>query len=363
MDRTRDFLECSIVYRTSLLLICAGVVRGISAENTASNSVAKLNAVPPCASVVAVAEAKRIPLGRIDPQTETNRLDPGDSISALITLFEKGKWRNQWLVYLEVVAPNEKERVEKPEAPMVLYSSFGGTQSCVSAPAFVVVRTLGPFTESTKRVNPAKAPEKSARFALNKGFLSLGFHHAAAAFQRFDQGSVHGSWTVKHTPFTDAEIARGQELAAQLKLTADEEHALIGSIPALFSFFEVIQNAPGLTDIFFDIVDLPSVWSLVRNAGIKGVGIHFRKGVTEAKPALWGLPDRTPAYHLPLVLELNQQPALKLTFVVTSPDPPLLACAGVVGLLAERPDNAQKHLTLRILSARFADRPPGPGHP
>jgi CRISPR system Cascade subunit CasD len=41
-----------------------------------------------------------------------------------------------------------------------------------------------------------------------------------------------------------------------------------------------------------------------------------------------------PVYHFPLRLELNQRPALNVTLVVTTPDPPLLACGGIVGLLA-----------------------------
>jgi hypothetical protein len=225
----------------------------------------------------------------------------------------------------------------------------------VSASAFVVVRTLGPFVESAARGKPKKVPEKSERFALNKGFLALGLHHAAAAFRRLDQGPVRGTWAVGHVPFSEEKLAEGRKTAAKLQLTADEEHALIGAIPALLSYFEVVQNTPGLSDIFFEIVDLPSAWSLIRNAGIKSVGIHFlRKGITASKAAPWGLPDSAPIYHLPLALELNHQTALNLTFVVTSPNPPLLACAGVVGLLAEKPDDPQKYLTLRVLSARAA---------
>jgi len=40
--------------------------------------------------------------------------------------------------------------------------------------------------------------------------------------------------------------------------------------------------------------------------------------------------------------------------VVTRPKPPFLACAGVVGLLAERPGDPETYLTLRVLSARAA---------
>jgi hypothetical protein len=342
------------VHRTILFIVCVAVLGGIavSAEDAATNSEARLKAVPPCAPLIAVAQANHIPLDQIDPTADDDRLDPGDTVTALITLFEKSA-RRQWLVYLEVVAPNAGERAQKSAPPMVLYSSFGGTQACVSVPAFVVVRTLGPFAESAKPGKSAKAPEKTARFALNKGFLSLGLHHAAAAFHRFQQGPTHGTWSVGHKPFSEDELAKGRELAARLELTAEQERGLIGSIPALLSYFEVVQNSPGLSDIFFNVVDLPSAWSLLRNRGIRSVGILVaRKGLVQTSPALWDLPDSASAYHLPVDLHLNNHLALNLTFVVTSPNPPLLASAGVVGLLAEKPDDAEKYLTLRILSAR-----------
>ena len=169
----------------------------------------RLDAVPPCASLVAAAQAKGIPLEQIDPTTEGDRLDPGDSISAVITLFEKAR-RKQWLVYLEVVAPTAEESAKKPRPPMALYSSFGGTQTCVSAPAFVVVRTLGPFAPTDKQGKPGKAAEKSARFEMNKGFLGLGLHNAAAAFQAMEQGSIRGNWWVRQKPFNEAEVAKGR---------------------------------------------------------------------------------------------------------------------------------------------------------
>jgi len=317
----------------------------------ATNTVADLSrftAVPPFAPLIAAAQAKNIPLEQIDPATDEDRLDPGDSISALITLFEKNR-RKQWLVYLEVVAPTADEGARKPPPPMVMYSSYGGTQVCVSVPAFVVVRTLGPFDDKTK---PGKAPEKSARFELNKGHLSLGLHQAAAAFQALEQGPVRGNWSVRHRPFTEEQLAKGREMATRLQLSPETERAMIGTIPALLSYFEVVRNSPGLSDIFFEVVDLPSAWSIIRHVGIKSVSLRFNKGAGQTKAGLWGLPDSAPASHFPMVLDLNDQRALNLRFVVTSPNPPLLACAGVVGMLAEHPSEKEKYLTLRVVSAR-----------
>ena len=53
-----------------------------------------------------------------------------------------------------------------------------------------------------------------------------------------------------------------------------------------------------------------------------------------------------------MTLRLNQRRSLELTLVVTAPAPPLLSCGGVLGLLAENPDDKQVYLSLRIVSAQ-----------
>ena len=362
VDGTGGSVESLPVCRTqhscalclTLLVVFAAVLPGISAEKSVSDS--RLDPVPPCAALIAAAQASRIPLDRIDPLVESDQLDPGDSVTALVTLFGKGRGRTQWLVYLEAVVPSVAERSQKPAPPMVLYSSFGGSLKTLSDPAFVVVRTLGPFVDQPKRGTPAKSADKSARFALNKGFLGLGLNHAAAAFCGMKEAKTHGSFVVRGTPFSEAKIAEGRKLAAKLRLTEQQEHALIGAVPALMSYFEIVRKTPGLSEILFDILDLPSTWSLLRNRGIKDFGFHFKGESVRARNggAQWGLPKEASVYRFPVVLELNRRPALNLSFQVTEPDPPLLACAGVVGLLAEHPGNPEKHLTFRVLSARRA---------
>ena len=64
------------------------------------------------------------------------------------------------------------------------------------------------------------------------------------------------------------------------------------------------------------------------------------------------LPPGTPVYYLHCMLLLNNQPALKVTMVATNPDPPRLICAGVVGLLAEKPGDEETYMTMRLVSAK-----------
>ena len=119
MDRRRNFLECPNVRRLWIFILFAFILRqaAICSESAVSNSLARLDPVPPCAALVASAQANNIPLEGIDPPGEDDRLDPGDSVSALITLFQKGGHRSQWLVYLEVVRSTGVPR-----------SKFGGSQ-------------------------------------------------------------------------------------------------------------------------------------------------------------------------------------------------------------------------------------------
>ena len=102
-------------------------LRGLAAhgENAASNFVAKLEPVAPCAALVAAAQISRIPLEGIDARRVEDRLDPGDTVTALITFFQAGSARRQWLVHLEAVAANGDEQAQKQPRPQVFYSSAG----------------------------------------------------------------------------------------------------------------------------------------------------------------------------------------------------------------------------------------------
>src|SRR5688572_23533432 len=81
----------------------------VDAFGASTNAGARLSAVAPCAGLVSAAQSRNIPLEGIDAAMEGDRLESGDRISALITLFEKGDRHKQWLVYLEVATPTAEE--------------------------------------------------------------------------------------------------------------------------------------------------------------------------------------------------------------------------------------------------------------
>ena len=344
----------ALTHRLRLTIALALVAGSLRGAEPAPYFAARLAPIPACSPLVASARANQISLDRIDPPLEGDSLNPGDSVTALITFREKGARHTQWLVHVQVVAPHPEEMPDKPSAPMIMYTTTGSKLEFTSSPAFVSLRTLGPFAEPATTRKLTKAEDKSARFGLNQDFLSLGLDKAASIARRFREdkpADLKGGFSFGPKPFSESEVKAGRKLANAMHVTADEERALAGTAPALMSYFGIVQRTSGLEDILFKILDMPSLWSILRRGGISTF-FHMRsEHIALANGSDWGLPPAQPAYHVPMVLELNNQPALNITLVVTAPKPPLLVCGGIVGMLAERPGDKENYLTLRIISA------------
>lgn len=338
-----------------LILIAAIAILQMGSGRGAENAVEvieKLRPVAPCGAAVAAAEARKIPLNKVDAAADGESLNPGDSITGLITLWEKGKGRKQWVVYSEIVKPDPKDNGAKPAKPMVFYTTLGNKLEFKSSPVTVNVRTIGPFVDGGNK--QPKVEEESARFPLDKGYLSLGLDRAVAAALKFKENKEHTSFSFGPKPFSDAEIAKGKKLAAEAQITSDDERALCGSCPALLSYFDFAQNTPGLQDVCLKVIDLPSVWSMIRHVGVTANLTFQTEKFRPADPFAWESAAKAPVYYFPMLLELNSQPALRLTLIVTSPKSPLLECGGIVGMLAEKPGEKETYLTFRVISARRA---------
>jgi hypothetical protein len=335
-----------------IAIVSTGNLSAATAQSDETPDLAsKLKPVPPFPAAVISAHANKIPVEGIDAIQDGDALNPGDSVTALVTLHEKGTRARQWLIYEEAVAPGPKETADMKPQPMVIYTKSGNKFDFKSSPTMVAVRTFGPFTEAGDK-RKLKAEEKSARFPLDKGFLSLGLDRAAASIIRLKGGKLHGLFEFRGTPFSDADVAKGRKLAEDTRTTTDDERALCGACPALLSYCNCAQHTPGLEDIFFKVVETPSVWSVVRHVGISA-NLTVRTDLFRSADAVaWEPTAGAPVYYFPVALDLNNQPALKLTMVVTAPKPPLLACGGIVGMLAEKPGEKETFLTLRVVSAR-----------
>ena len=203
------------------------------------------------------------------------------------------------------------------------------------------------------------AQDKTTRFALDKGLLGLGLNQAAAASYRVHQLAKEvkskGYFSFGSGPFSAAQVNEGRKMAAAFHITPGEERAWTGACPALISYLTIVQQTPSLSQILLKVLQLPSIWSLLQNVGVKDVNIGLQpEYIAPTNAATWGLADGSPVYYMPNGVEINHNPALELTLAVTAPRPPLLACGGIIGFLAENPVDKENYLTLRVISARRA---------
>ena len=311
----------------------------------------KLASVPLCPAAVAGAWTHDIPIEGIDPPGEADRLAPGDSITALITLFEKGDKQSQWLLCIGAAEPTAEEKARTNKPPIIWYVGVGDKVEFSRDAAPVTLRLVGPFVEHAGKARAARVEDQRARIRVNKGFLGIGLDQAAEAEYRIRQNKLSGWIPVRGKPFTEAEIAQGGKALTHLPLSLNEQRAVIGAHLALESYAALVQEIPGLDNIFFKVVKPPSIWSIVWNLGVK-VTLDLEKDVAPTGTAIWHLPPDAACYTYPLALRVNGKPALTTTLVVTSPRPPLLGCAGIVGMLAENPHEKDTYLILRIISAR-----------
>ena len=288
----------------------------------------KFKPVPVCATISAATATNHIPLDGIDASFTNRALHPGDSMTVLGTVFIKKK-ESQWLLYVESLTPTNT----KSNPPPYVVNLFGSPIKFESRPVPAKLRMLGPFAVSD---TSAEIKEQTDQFKLNESFLALGLEQAAEVMHEKNV-------TTNSTP-------EARDIL-KAKLTPEERRALAGLIPALTSYFDIVQHTDGLESLLYKLVKLPSMWSIIRRLGVTA-NFFVLPDPSPANPADWGLPPGTPVYYLHSTLFLNKQPALKVTLVVTNPDPPRLICAGVIGLLAEKPDDENTFMTMRLISAK-----------
>jgi hypothetical protein len=292
-----------------------------------------------------------IPVAGIGAPNTSGHLFQGDSVTALVTLCEKGARYSQWIVYLQAEPPKREKSPPEPVGANVFYTSLGNKIEFVSQWSSVSVRTLGPFVEEEAQKKPPKTRDKRAGFLVDEAHLNLGLDGAAAALIRLIRAKAE-IFGLSSKPFSDAEVQRSRASASAVQLTLEEERAVVGVVPALLSYMNVIQHAEGLEDLLYKVVDKPSLWSVLKQGGVSADLAVKPEAIEAIDGVSWGLPEGQPTYQFPLALTINRRLALEIVLIVTSPQSPLLACGGIVGLVATKPSAPGTCLSLKIVNAR-----------
>jgi len=330
----------SIVGRLGLLVSILFLlpVYGVEVTNTLAQ---KFEFVPACSNLMADAILDHVPMDGIGPSSGSTNVLAGDSITVLITLFQKEK-QTQWLLYLEAL-PTDPAKSREGTNIFTVTSSFGPPEIFYSRPVDVKLRLLGPYGVQGHMFKVWK-DEKTARFSLNEDFLGLGFDRGASLIYHWGQT----------TNFTGAISSKA---LVAMKPTHEEQRAICGIFPALLSYIDIVQNTRGLEELMYKVVTLPSIKSMILHRGIDA-DVTYGNGKLPApvKAEDWGLPSSAPAYTFPWLVKLNGEDTMTITLVVTQPRVPLMICGGVVGLLAEKAGDDETYMVMRLVSAKTVNQ-------
>jgi hypothetical protein len=301
----------------------------------AGSESAPIAPVVPLPAVPIWASGHGVALGQFADPADTTASRTGDTVTFLVSLRERNDVR-QWLVQFQIADPTDAERKRKP--PLDLFIQLNGGEKLWFSNSHRLaldIQTTGPFSSAHPGDVPATKP---ARTMISPDLLGLGLDQSCRASIK---------WFRNFTGAAPKEKPPAPSL--------EEQRVLIGFFPALMAFFEGVEKTPGLRDILWDIVEKPSVWSIVRRGGRVDGGFEFKETPTLVDLGSERLGTAAEVFRMPLKMALNDQPALRCALIVTAPKPPLLTCAGIIGIEADPPEESAKHLSIRLIASRRAD--------
>ncbi len=117
----------------------------------------------------------------------------------------------------------------------------------------------------------------------------------------------------------------------------------------------IVQDDPVLAPLLWQVIDKPSVWSVVQNLGARVlVEPGFQDTVVVPSP----VPATGAQVHaVPLGLSVNGVEALAAELLVRPSPPPFGLCGGIVAATANHPRHRDRAFSMVLLAAR---RGPGP---
>lgn len=145
----------------------------------------------------------------------------------------------------------------------------------------------------------------------------------------------------------------------------DALRPMVEAMIAMMALLNVVQQDDALAEYFWQVVERPSVWSVVTSLGVRAtLSMPFEQSLPATRlPA--ELPAADSAYVVPLRIDVNGSPALLADVVATDARRPYALCGGMVAAIARHPSNPHITFELQLLSARLGKpgsptRPPEP---
>jgi hypothetical protein len=289
----------------------------------------------------------KFPLDGIRLLDSTGPARVGDTVTVLITM-RKSMVTKQWLAQFTIAEPTEKERAANPPRGFTLHADSGRTfQFSATASLALDIRIAGPFSPTTQ---PPSA-EQHARTLISPDFLSLGLDEACRTMLALKE-SRRAKNAPAESPSSSAPVSgTNPQSKNPSTLSEGEERAMLGFAPALVAFLEGIQKTPGLREILWEMIEKPSVWSVIKHRGRVDMTLNIDSDAIASVEKIPWVPAGPAVFRMSPNIMLNQQPAIYCSLFVTTPQPPLLTTAGIVGLVATSPGSKPRRLDIQIVDA------------
>lgn len=116
------------------------------------------------------------------------------------------------------------------------------------------------------------------------------------------------------------------------------------------ALLQVVEEDSVLAPILWQVIEKPSIWSVVTNLGARVVLRPRFHAVTEAFSPVPAVDAET--FRMPLSLFVNDDAALHVDLFVADSSVPFALCGGVLGATARHPKDPDVEFSLLLLSAR-----------
>jgi hypothetical protein len=146
-------------------------------------------------------------------------------------------------------------------------------------------------------------------------------------------------------PFAAGALSYGEH--GELMADDDVRRAVSGWI-AMMKLPEFLQRDSGMEQLLWKLIERPSLLSIVANRGVQmEVGLNGKDARPVPSGSVYG-----PAYRVPVLLTLNNRPAVRCEIVVARGAPPLGPCNGLLAIDATHPSDPSRRIAVRLLAAQ-----------
>ncbi len=183
--------------------------------------------------------------------------------------------------------------------------------------------------------------------------IEFAVHDAAGAAL----GAAQHEVDVVH--LTNGVHAAAEELlAGRERLEPEELNPILAGVRSLQAVLAMVNDDSNLAPLLGRILDKPSAWSVLTQFGIDAAITLSRSVATT-----WSVPrGASRPLRTLLRLDLNASPALRCSIVSIAPRAPYSAGAGIVSMVAVRPDGSGARLCLHLIGARTGRVPTRRAH-